>query len=275
MNDTYRAALPIHESKQDLEQNLKKYEEYARTAGNPKPDKVLTDILVYPEFGLLPFDFSNMDKKQLYPFCDTIPPDPLPCTIPPGHPILYPASHWASTNQLYIVIDLLTRHGEDIHVTDAVFNRDGKMIAHYDKFNIWTPQLFSPPSELKVTHFETDFSVKFGLIICADILIPGLHEKFKEMGIKHFPYCAAQNFLGAPIAWAWSAFCQVTVLAANLATPTSKFLKDSVGIFQNGKVVESPGVIENVFFGDVEKNPGIPFAFELDKAFPEFTGFLK
>jgi hypothetical protein len=272
MSNTYCTAIPQHTSSsldlkailkdgeiseealgKILEGNLKLYEVYAETAGNNN-----ADILVYPEFGLLPFNFPLiLDKKHIYPICDTIPVDPNHIT--PEHKILYPASTWAKNNGLYIVINLSTLHGDDIYVTDVVFDRTGKIIAVYDKFHIFFKNLFSPPENYEVVTFETDFDVEFGLIICKDILGKQPLSSLKEKGIKHCPYCAAEDCFGPLIAWGWSLISQVTVLSGNLG--------DYVSIFQNG-VEKKKGIWEKVYIGDVEKSP--KSTFRADKSFPAF-----
>jgi len=272
MSNTYCAAIPQHTSssldlktiledgeilekalEKILEDNLESYEEYAKTAGNNN-----ADILVYPEFGLLPSCFSLIrDKKHFYPICDTVPIDLN--NITQEHKILYPASTWAKNNGLYIVINLSTLHGDDIYVTDVVFNRAGKIIAVYDKFNIFYKNLFSPPENYEVVTFETDFDVEFGLIICKDIIGKQPLPSLKEKGIKHYPYCAAEKWLGPIAAWGWSLISQVTVLSGNLG--------DHVSIFQNG-IEKKKGIWEKVYIGDVEKSP--KSTFRIDKSFPAF-----
>lgn len=272
MSNTYCAAIPQHTSSsldlktilkdgeilaealgKILEDNLKSYEKYAEIAGNNK-----ADILVYPEFGLLPSNFSLIpDKKHIYPICDTIPVDLN--NITPEHKILYPASTWAKNNCLYIVINLSTLHGDDIYVTDVVFDRTGKIIAVYDKFNIFYKKKFSPPENYEVVTFETDFDVEFGLIICKDIIGKQPLSSLKEKGIKHYPYCAAEDWFGPVIAWGWSLMSQVTVLSGNLG--------DYVSIFQNGRE-KKKGIWEKVYIGDVEKSHNSTF--RIDKSFPAF-----
>lgn len=90
-----------------------------------------------------------------------------------------------------------------------VFNRDGKIIARYDKihlFEIEYPdgtkfsenEVFTPGSKLGI--FDTEFG-QMGVMICFDIRFPYLASKLMEVGAKVIFVPAAFNTFTGPLHW--------------------------------------------------------------------------
>lgn len=248
---TYRAAVPMHTpgkipggitDRVALEKainticinSLEAYKKFAETAG-----KNNADLLVFPEFGLLPYKFRDLkDKTLLYPICEALPEngEDFPAS---EHPALSAAQEMAIKNNLYVLINMCTCRGDDLYVTDVVFDKSGKIIAQYSKSHIFFRSFFTPGPRQPVT-FEALDTV-FGLLICLDLFLPHPRKELRKQGVRHYPYCAAQMRFGKWIARIWS-LCNNTVIAANLGR--------HVGIYQKGRQIESL-VTENVYFGDV------------------------
>ena len=53
--------------------------------------------------------------------------------------------------------------------TALVFDRRGQIVAMYHKVNVYEMPILDVPFDTQPVVFETDFGVKFGLMICFDI----------------------------------------------------------------------------------------------------------
>lgn len=63
-----------------------------------------------------------------------------------------------------------------------VFDRHGQLIARYRKFNLFFEPGINITSKAELSIFHTDFGVKFGQIICNDILY---NNPAREIAKKH------------------------------------------------------------------------------------------
>lgn len=58
-----------------------------------------------------------------------------------------------------------------VYNTNLVFDRDGRVISRYRKYNLYNEEPYvSVPAEAVPEYFDTDFGVRFGHIVCFDIL---------------------------------------------------------------------------------------------------------
>ena len=80
---------------------------------------------------------------------------------------------------MYIVINLhekfclkpdCTNNNYLIYNTNVVFDRAGKVVARYRKFNLFNENHVSITKEPEISTFKTDFGVTFGQFICFDLL---------------------------------------------------------------------------------------------------------
>ena len=80
----------------------------------------------------------------------------------------------AMENQIYLAVNLgrETQEGDGVrhYNTDLVFNRDGELVAVYDKRNLFLTEFktFDKP-DLEVVTFDTEFG-RFGLMTCFDAM---------------------------------------------------------------------------------------------------------
>jgi predicted amidohydrolase len=159
---------------------------------------------------------------------------------------LYTASTLAKENHLIVIINLCTlqaQHENKIHVTDVVFDENGKYITHYHKSHIFFKCIFSKPDEIKTVTFHS-FGLEFGLIICFDLFWKNPKVNLLKKGIKHYPYCYAMRCAGRIVARFWSWCHKIVLIGANLG----KY----AGIFQKGKEVKHD-IKNDVYLGIIEK----------------------
>uniref|UniRef100_A0A8D0GS56 CN hydrolase domain-containing protein n=1 Tax=Sphenodon punctatus TaxID=8508 RepID=A0A8D0GS56_SPHPU len=143
-------------------------------------------IIVTPEDGIYGFRFT---RKTIYPYLEDI-PDPeenwIPCTDPDRFgpaPVQGRLSCLARKNSIYVVANIGDKkscHSNDSacpsdghyqYNTNVVFDSEGKLVARYHKFNLFTFEttIFDYPKEPEFVTFNTPFG-KFGIFTCFDIL---------------------------------------------------------------------------------------------------------
>ena len=73
--------------------------------------------------------------------------------------------------------------------TNVVFDRDGKVIARYRKYNLFGEAGVSVPPEVILSTFRTDFNVTFGQFICFDLMFdkPSL-QLINDLGVTDIVY---------------------------------------------------------------------------------------
>ncbi|KAM0726634.1 Vanin-like protein 1 [Formica fusca] len=165
-------------SNETLKKNSDAYVEHIKTA------RVYNaDIIVFPENGLTTFKFPKREEMQDW---TTIIPSAssnyTPCTDSTikVSEALKKISCAARNNTIYVVINIAEKLPctEDVcpkdkmfyYNSNVVFDRTGKIIARYRKTNFLGERQFNVISEPKIVIFDTDFGVKFGTLICFDIL---------------------------------------------------------------------------------------------------------
>lgn len=82
-----------------------------------------------------------------------------------------------------------TKGDINIYNTAVAFDRAGTVVAVYRKFNLYLED-HEVRKTLKpdVSIFETDFGVKFGLLICFDLLFQSPTQQLLDAGVKNFAY---------------------------------------------------------------------------------------
>ncbi|XP_014238419.1 vanin-like protein 3 [Trichogramma pretiosum] len=153
------------------------------------------DIIVFPEFGLtsLPKDgpaekvFSPEEYRAYYRNTASYIPHPnetvvLCDTDSKYSSYLQSISCAAREYGLYVVINLQERvdcaSSEDhcpadgflLYNSNCVFDRKGRVVARYRKYNPFNEPGTNVTAEPEVATFDTDFGVRFGTFICFDVL---------------------------------------------------------------------------------------------------------
>lgn len=154
----------------DMQPNIGQFKQMAAEAAAKG-----VDILLFPEDGLSGFEFP--EPAMVYPFLQEVPAPGqpwAPCNYPerlsPQSSLVVTFSCLALTHGLYIALNMGRMEGQRRYNTDVVFDRQGRLVARYDKRNLFLTELeiFSIPP-LEVVTFQTDFGL-FGIITCFDAI---------------------------------------------------------------------------------------------------------
>lgn len=161
-------------AEQNTAQNLAAY-----LAILERPDVKDVDIIVFPELGLnTGFPLSVPDQNGTV----------TPCDDANAHDVIKQISCAARNGKKYIVINLtekskcpdmeMQENGDDrkckedfvLYNTNLVFHRNGSIISRYRKYNLFNEPEIYQPKKPQLATFDTDFGVKFGHVICFDLV---------------------------------------------------------------------------------------------------------
>lgn len=171
-----------------------------------------------------------------------------PCKEKNGkeNPIQHFLSCLAKEKEMYIVFDLV-ENGEFCNTTESfcfknhylyntgvVFDRKGNTLVKYRKTHPFMPKKFKPGSGKPVI-FDTDFDMKFGIIICFDILFKNPILDILNQGVKNllFPtFWVDKNVpaLATQIQQGVSLLYDINIFAAN-----DMYISSGSGIWEAGK----------------------------------------
>jgi hypothetical protein len=148
-----------------------------------------SDILVFPEYGLTSTQVLKVDNLTTFDhFAQELPNNRFkPCS---GRPMFWSILDHIScisfSHQIYLVVNLVTRNLSEClkdvcyYNTALAFDRQGQIVAKYDKYNLYTEAFIDKPLQPRMAYFETDFGFKIGLLICFDINYPRPAEDLLE-----------------------------------------------------------------------------------------------
>lgn len=213
------------------------------------------DIIVFPEMTL-----NNMETAVETPepndkvvVCDAYPVDNIAKQI----------SCAAKNFKRYVVINVVTKarcpdddmianddprdcaareDGFSYYNTNIVFDRTGRLISRYRKFNLFGEEV-DKPIKPSLIIFDTDFGVKFGQFICFDLMFrsPAL-ELIRTAGVTDivFPtmwYSELPFLTGVQVQQNWAYSNKVNLLAAGANNP--EFGSTGTGIYaaQHGSLI--------------------------------------
>lgn len=146
------------------------------------------DIAAFPE--------STLNTRETSVFIPEISAKVIPCDNDSykNEDLLKRLSCSAKKSKLYLVINLTEKSkcpdsqmiankddrkcredGLSIYNANIVFDRSGRVISHYRKFNLF--ENVDKPKYPEAVKFDTDFGVTFGHFICFDLM-------FKEPALK-------------------------------------------------------------------------------------------
>lgn len=190
-------------------------------------EATLVDIIVFPES-----TFNSIHQAMELPEpADLI----APCDNDTFHLALQNISCSAARARKYVVINLTEqRNGTDddgqdpqtlFYNANVVFDREGRVISRYRKFNLFGEAGISVTDTPDISYFTTDFNVTFGHFICFDVLFktPAVHLMkiaqvtdilYPTMWFSELPFLTgvqAQNM--------WSYRQQVNFLGAGASNP--------------------------------------------------------
>ena len=118
------------------------------------------------------------------------------------------------------------KNSTDLYNTNVVFDRTGKVVARYRKYNLFGDSGMNKTTKPELSTFTTDFNVTFGQFICFDILFekPALQLirdakvtdiVFTSMWFSELPYLSAPAVQSG-----WSYSNNVNFLASGYNDPS-------------------------------------------------------
>ncbi|VVC33943.1 Hypothetical protein CINCED_3A002730 [Cinara cedri] len=187
---------------QSIENNLPIYEDIIHNASQYD-----VDILVFPEAGLSGVILPQ-DRKEIRKFLMEIPSpesNTIPCFNEYCSTVLSKLSCAARLHHMYVVVNLpeieycnkedsaqCSEDSANYYNTNVVFDREGRIIARYRKFNLFIELGFNHTKLSELCTFDTDFGVRFGMFICFDILFQDPAARLvQESGVKDVIFSAA------------------------------------------------------------------------------------
>ncbi|XP_052131890.1 vanin-like protein 1 isoform X2 [Frankliniella occidentalis] len=194
------------------------------------------DIIVFPEDGLQGFDNEVLPLSVPAPGEGGAPCDDDAAEAAAGQP-LRELSCLARTHGVYLVVNLVDEQpcaagdakcparGSYHYNTNVVFDRSGKIVAKYHKYNLFGEKYDDVPPAVELVTFDTDFGVRFGMFICFDIFFDTpAAQLVRERNVTDIIFSAAW-FSEVPFLTAvqmhsgWAHALDVTVLASGMNSP--------------------------------------------------------
>ncbi|KAK9870138.1 hypothetical protein WA026_006230 [Henosepilachna vigintioctopunctata] len=223
--------------------NARKYSEIVRNIKEKNNNKL--DLVLFPESTLNSKTALFVDQDGL-----TFVPSPEESVIPCNTSSVAFASFFkllsctAQKYETYLVVNLKEKYyckGDVCESnqlkrfnTDVVFDRTGKVVARYRKYNLFGEFGTSTTKEPELITFETDFGITFGIFTCFDILFQSPPIDLIKKGVRHFLF-PTYWFPELPFLSTiqsqqmWSQGTNVTLLTASAAHPKSG--SGGLGIF--------------------------------------------
>jgi len=190
-----------------MNRNLDNYSDFIEQAANNS-----SDIILFPEDGLYGAAFYT--RNEILPYLEYIPDvDPqneteqkyVPCNFQGSEleqsPILARASCLARDSNITLVLNMgeirYCSQATDSNCPDdsryqyntlVAFSSTGELVAKYHKSHLYYEPQFDEPPFPDVVWFESDFGVRFGLMICFDLM-------FEEPQLSLYHNHNIRNFL--------------------------------------------------------------------------------
>lgn len=196
-----------------MQENLDRYEQHILRAqltaleqGRP------LQLIVFPEDGLYGAAFYT--RKSIQPYLEYIPePVPLsagssaaatPCDFSDELALLSPALVRASCMARHANVTIVLNMGETLpcsgggqcpsdghyqYNTQIALAENGQLIGKYHKSHLYYEPQFDEPHPPEIRYFDTSFGVRFGMMICFDVMfqLPQL-ALFEDLGIRDFTW---------------------------------------------------------------------------------------
>uniref|UniRef100_A0A336LT70 CSON000083 protein n=1 Tax=Culicoides sonorensis TaxID=179676 RepID=A0A336LT70_CULSO len=236
---TYTAAVVEYHkitSPEDPDQQVSdNYFEYQRIISSQEVRQA--DIIIFPESTL-----NTIDTAVYVPDVDDL---ITPCDNSTYLGLIQTISCAARIRSKYIVINLKEKsdcpdkqqieyndprpcdhpNKTNVYNTNVVFDRTGRVIAKYRKFNLFGEKGTLKPYKYDVVTFNTDFNVTFGMFICFDLMFEHPPMDLVRKGVKDIIFTANWfseiPFLSAvQIQQSWAYKNNVNLLAAGANLPS-------------------------------------------------------
>ncbi|XP_034247575.1 vanin-like protein 2 [Thrips palmi] len=217
-------------AEENIMRNVAALEEFMASA-----EKQNVDIIVFPEEGLKGLAVSPY--PMAVPAAEN---NVTPCEVEDSPKPLRELSCMAAKYGMYLVVNLVQKvpctKAEDAkcpsrnyfqYNTNVVFDRKGKIIARYHKYNLFGEPGNNVPPSVEYVTFDTDFGVRFGMFICFDILFDKPSAQLARLqNVTDFVFSAAWfsevPFLSAVQAHSgWAHALDVNLIAAAFNYPSS------------------------------------------------------
>lgn len=196
------------------------------------PDGV--DIVVFPENALT----ENTNQAQFVPPASEL---RVPCTNDTyANTAIQSLSCTALAKRTYVVVNLYTverctataddrwcpASGRNVYNTNVVFDRSGVLVSTYRKFNVYYEAGVSSTAQPDLDTFTTDFGVRFGHMICFDVLFELPGQALIADGVRNiiFPslwYSELPALTAVQVQQGWAQAHAVNLLAAGISRPAA------------------------------------------------------
>lgn len=223
--------------------NLAKYKDIINS---PEADPL--DIVVFPEYGL-----SQVETASFVPN----PRDLIaPCNNLEYEQVVRDLSCLARARQKYLVVNLVEKafcpenndwrpcapNGLYHFNTNVVFDRHGRVIARYRKYNLFAEPGINITSWSDAVTFETDFGVWFGTFICFDLMFERPALQLVKQGVTDFIFTtmwfSELPFLtAAQIQQAWAYTHNVNFIASGSSYPEIGSTGTGVFAGKRGRII--------------------------------------
>ncbi|KRT84611.1 hypothetical protein AMK59_2733, partial [Oryctes borbonicus] len=157
------------------------------------------DIIVFPEWTIT--QGVSSAREKLAGISVKVPDnseEATPCGNEAYPQFFQDLSCLAQTHAAYLVANLLEKEscnssgcasdGWNFYNTNVVFDRKGRIILRYRKFNPFGEAEMNITKEAETATFTTDFDVTFGTFICFDILFEKPALELVRNGVKHIAF---------------------------------------------------------------------------------------
>jgi pantetheine hydrolase len=206
------------------------------------------DIIVLPEYAFYRPLFTNRSAAEQY--AEPI-VDPLafnhsinPCLNGDDilNPILKTMSCLARDLAVYLVFDMgeVELASSNLFNTMVAMDRQGNLINRYRKTHLFFEDYFEP-GDHEVRYFNTDFGVRFGMLICFDLMFDDQIRRLKQLGANNFvvsmwwsnapPWITANQ-----VQQAKSRYWDINLIAANTG---SGWYNSGSGLYASGHIISS------------------------------------
>lgn len=220
---------------------------YKQIINSTEADRL--DIIVFPEYGL--------SQKETASFVPNPTDEIAPCNNLEYEPVVRDLSCWARDRQKYLVVNLVEKafcpdtendkrpcapDGLNYFNANVVFDRQGRVIARYRKFNLFGEAGINVTMRSDVTKFQTDFGVTFGTFICFDLMFDQPALQLIREGVTDFAFTtmwfSELPFLTAvQIQQAWAYKNNVNFLASGASFPEVGSTGTGVFAGKRGRIV--------------------------------------
>lgn len=124
--------------------------------------------------------------------------------------------------------------------TQVVFDEQGYLLAKYHKSHLYYEPQWDRGDGVPVT-FTTSFGVRFGLMICYDLMWPEPQSSLHAMGVRNFAFSAwwvnnEPTITGTTSQQAWSRLHQSNLIASSVGV---NFYNSGSGVYSSGTALQA------------------------------------